>query len=117
MEFIITENDVNEAFVASKDKPILIYKHSPICGLSDTAIIEWERFVVGESDRFRFYQVDVIAAREASLRIASLTSVRHESPQVLLIWKSACPWNVSHRQIRSEKIKLQADQFFNSQMS
>jgi bacillithiol system protein YtxJ len=117
METIITDIDVAKAILASEDTPILIYKHSPICGLSETAILEWRRFMADESGRFRFYQVDVVAARQASLKIENLMNVRHESPQILLIWKSECQWHASHRNIREKELKAQAELFFQAPLN
>ncbi len=111
MEFIRTEDDVAKALVVSESQPIFIYKHSPICGLSDIAILEWERFLSEASERCRYYQVDVIAARPASRKIESLTQIRHESPQVLMISRSICIWHASHRGIKAEKIKSQTEEF------
>jgi bacillithiol system protein YtxJ len=106
MKMILNEADVDKAWAASETGPILIYKHSPICGLSDTAILEWEQFMAIEPGRYQYYQVDVLEARGASKKIESLTQVRHESPQILLISKSACTWHASHRKINLAYLTL-----------
>jgi bacillithiol system protein YtxJ len=112
MEIIRTEIDVAKAVLASGTAPIVIYKHSPICGLSDTAVLEFQRFMESQAGRFGFYMLDVIAARKASLEIENLMRVRHESPQILMIWNSACHWHASHRNIRSGSMQAQADLLF-----
>lgn len=109
MEYIATESDAARAVAASESIPVFIYKHSPICHLSSTAIREFREFIAGEGGGFRFFQVDVIAARAASLEIEDLTRIRHESPQALLIWKSECVWHASHGRIRAAELKAQAD--------
>ncbi len=111
MQHITNEIEAAKAVSASGQKPIIIYKHSPICGLSDSAIVEFDRFREKESGRFAFYQVDVIGARHASLKIEELTGVRHESPQVLMIRDSKCHWHGSHRTIKEAKLRSEADAF------
>lgn len=109
MEIIASESDVVRALAASEAAPIFIYKHSPICGLSSAAIREFLKFTEMDASGFRFFQVDVIGARPASLQIEDLTRIRHESPQALLIWRSECVWHASHRRIQADALLLQSE--------
>lgn len=112
MESIFTKADADRAILESATRPVFIYKHSPICELCDDAILEWQQFMKADADRFTFYQVDVIAAREASKYIEQQLNVRHESPQVLMISDKNCVWHASHRAIKGNKMRSEADQFF-----
>jgi bacillithiol system protein YtxJ len=114
MDHIADVSQAVKAVAASALKPAVIYKHSPICGLSDTAIVEFERFRLGDPGRFDFHQVDVIGARPASQKLEQLLGVRHESPQVLIVWESRCVWHGSHRAIKEERLSAEADAFFKS---
>ncbi len=114
MKHIANESDAELAIHDSARKPIIVYKHSPICGLSDTAITEFEKFRARESDRFDFYQVDVIGARKASRKIEELLGVRHESPQVLMIWDSRCLWHGSHRTLQADRLRTEAEAFWSA---
>ncbi|MDB5105629.1 MAG: ytxJ [Fibrobacteres bacterium] len=111
MQHITNESEAVTAVSASAGKPVIIYKHSAICGMCDIAIVEFERFRERESDRFAFYQVDVIGARKASQKIEALMQVRHESPQVLMIWDSRCLWHGSHRAIKEDRLRTEAEAF------
>jgi monothiol bacilliredoxin len=114
MDHIADVTQAEKAVAASALKPVIIYKHSPICGLSDIAIVEFERFRLGDPGRFDFHQVDVIGARPASLKLEQLLEVRHESPQVLMVWESRCVWHGSHRAIKADRLVAEADAFFKS---
>jgi bacillithiol system protein YtxJ len=112
MDLIADISQAENAIAASARKPAFIYKHSPICGLSDIAIVEFERFRLGDPGRFDFHQVDVIGARPASQWIERLLGVRHESPQALMVWDSRCVWHGSHRAIKEDRLIAEADAFF-----
>ena len=114
MDHIADVSQAVKAVAASALKPVIIYKHSPICGLSDIAIVEFERFRLGDTGRFDFHQVDVIGARPASRKLEQLLGVRHESPQVLMVWESRCVWHGSHRAIKEDRLLAEADAFFRS---
>lgn len=111
MEHIADVSQAVKAVAASSHKPVIIYKHSPICGMSDIAIVQFERFRLGDPGRFDFFQVDVIGARPASQKLEQLLGVRHESPQVLMVWESRCFWHGSHRAIKEDRLSAEADAF------
>jgi len=102
-----TPEDAERAVESSKAGLVVIYKHSPICHLSEMAIVEFDAFVRSNEARVSLYQVDVLDARPASQRIESLTGVRHESPQVLVLSEGAVVWHASHRRIRAEDLTAQ----------
>ncbi len=99
MTEIHTELDAEAAVAGSGAAPILIYKHSPICDLSGLAEAELLEFLEAGGWPGRCFRVDVIAARAASMRLARLLDIRHESPQVLIVRDSRCGWHASHRRI------------------
>ncbi|MDQ3000391.1 MAG: bacillithiol system redox-active protein YtxJ [Fibrobacterota bacterium] len=109
LQHIHTVENAREAVDASEKNPVFVFKHSPNCGVSSTAIHEFESFMAAEAQGFRFYQVDVIDSRAASLELEDAMRVRHESPQVLLMWESECVWHASHRGIRLGELRLQAE--------
>ena len=84
-------------------------QRSPTCEISSTAIREFQCFMAADAQGFRYYQVNVIGSRAAFLELEDWTRVRHESPQVLLVWQSECVWHASHRGIRLGELRLQAE--------
>lgn len=104
---IETIGDAERIVASARDHFVVIYKHSPICSISETAIVEFEAFAENAPEGVDLFSVDVLAARPASLKIEELTGIRHESPQVLILANGAVVWHASHRRIRADEIKAQ----------
>jgi bacillithiol system protein YtxJ len=102
-----TPEDADRAVESSKTGLVVIYKHSPICHLSEMAIVEFDAFVRSNEAPVSLYQVDVIGARPASQRLEAVTGVRHESPQVLVLSEGSVVWHASHRRVRAEDLSAQ----------
>ena len=82
----------------SKERPIVIFKHSLTCPISSAAYAQMERFQ-GE-----VALVEVQLARALSREIENRLSVAHESPQVIVLSKGQVTWNASHFKITSEAV-------------
>ncbi|MCC9074186.1 bacillithiol system redox-active protein YtxJ [Flavobacterium sp. F-65] len=88
----------------SKDKQILIFKHSTRCSISKMALKQFER-EYDLDDKVKAYFLDLIAHRDVSNEIASRFNVTHQSPQLLLIKDGKSIYNVSHSDIDAEALK------------
>lgn len=86
----------------------VVYKHSPVCGLSTMAADQLSRFAEAHPE-VPVYMVDVIRDRALSRDLATRTEVRHESPQVLLIRDGAVVWDASHRGVQADALAREAD--------
>jgi bacillithiol system protein YtxJ len=75
---------------ASKQKPVIIFKHSNACSISARAYREMEKFD-GQVNI-----LEVQSAREISREFANLTGIRHETPQVIVLRDGKAVWNASH---------------------
>ncbi len=82
---------------------VVLYKHSHRCGVSARARTAVEEFVRAHPD-VNLYQIDVVAQRELSNHIADTFSVRHESPQILLLKDGEVVCHRSHWQINSKEL-------------
>ncbi len=83
------------ALTRSTHEPILIFKHSPTCGISAMAhadLAEW----IARRVPLPVYVVLVRQQREVSAAIAAHFALRHESPQVLLVEGGQVRWHGSH---------------------
>jgi len=69
----------------SKSKPVLIFKHSSRCSVSQLTLDRLQRKWSAQASVIKPYFLDLIAFRDISNRVAEQFSVEHESPQVLLI--------------------------------
>lgn len=95
---------VEEIITRSGVKPQYIYKHSTQCLLSSRAYKEVARATEELHPDVEINYVDVIASRDVSNLIADKLNVRHESPQILLVWHGQAIWSASHRDVRKDEI-------------
>ncbi|PWT90686.1 MAG: bacillithiol system redox-active protein YtxJ [Blastocatellia bacterium] len=79
----------------SKSHPVVVFKHSTACGISAAAYREMEKY---EGD---VSLVVVQTARDVSRELATITGIRHESPQVIILRNGKAVWNASHYQIKA----------------
>lgn len=99
-----TAANLDAALTRSTHEPILIFKHSPTCGISAMAhadLVEW----VERGARLPVYVVLVRQQREVSAAIAARFSLRHESPQVLLVEAGQVRWHASHFRVTPADIE------------
>ncbi|MBL8186822.1 MAG: bacillithiol system redox-active protein YtxJ [Acidobacteria bacterium] len=96
-----------EAIQSSKHQPVLFFKHSLTCGISQRAFGEFERYLQSpESGKVQNYLVVVQTAREVSNELARVLSVEHESPQAILVSAGQAVWNDSHLALKSDALKM-----------
>lgn len=81
----------------SKQRPVLIFKHSTRCSISAAALNRLESAWRSEDDDLgAFHYLDLIQYRGLSNAIADRYGVQHESPQVLVIRNGRCAHHASH---------------------
>jgi bacillithiol system protein YtxJ len=85
---------------------VLLYKHSPRCGVSLDAVDEVEAFAKQEPS-LPVFQVDVIQQRALSQQIADALGIRHASPQVILLRGATPLWHTSHQRITIPTLRAQ----------
>jgi bacillithiol system protein YtxJ len=109
LQHLRTPESVRSAFDASERAPVFIFKHSTACGLSDQAYGEFRAFLASAPEGFGYYRLDVLEARAASNLVEGMAGVRHESPQMLVIWHSRCIWHASHRGVRETALNARVE--------
>ena len=97
-------NDWEQAWAGSAEKPILLFKHSTTCPISARAFQQFKAFLETADQDLNCYLVKVIEDRPVSNQIAEVTGVKHESPQIFLIQDKKVLWNTSHSNISVESI-------------
>lgn len=107
MNWINLENEqqIEDISTKSFNQPIVIFKHSTRCSISNMAKNRLERETPPEN--VLFYYLDLLKHREISNLIATSFSVHHESPQVLLIKNGDCIFDESHNGISMDEITTQ----------
>ena len=82
----------------SKQRPVVIFKHSLTCPISAAAYDQMAEFE-GE-----VALVEVQRARELSREIEDRLGVAHESPQVIVLRNGQVAWNASHFKITTDAV-------------
>ena len=82
----------------SKQKPVIVFKHSNACSISSRAYREMEK-IEGQVNI-----LEVQSAREISRDLANLTGVRHETPQVIVLRDGKAVWNASHFDVQATAV-------------
>ena len=84
---------------------VIVFKHSTRCSTSAKARKEFEKFAEDYHGEGKLYLIDVIANRDVSNEISSLTGINHQSPQVLVIKNGTVIWHTSHWKITQEALQ------------
>ncbi|MBO3699210.1 bacillithiol system redox-active protein YtxJ [Roseivirga sp. E12] len=105
---LTSEDQIQELIEESKEKPVLIYKHSTRCGISSMVLDRLERTWTSEDNPIKPYILDLISFRNVSNAVAQSFEVYHESPQVILIKDGKAVYDASHMQVSFDALKHQA---------
>lgn len=91
-----TAADLDLALEQSSVRPVVIFKHSPTCGISAQAFESITEWLDAETPAADFFVIPVQASRELSTLLAQRFTIRHESPQALVIENGKVVWHGSH---------------------
>ena len=95
----ITEvTELEELIDRSKQRPVVIFKHSLTCPISASALERMKDYD-GDVDL-----VEIQRARALSDQIAQRLGVRHESPQVIIVGNGQVLWDASHFSITANAV-------------
>jgi bacillithiol system protein YtxJ len=93
----------------SEKVPVLVFKHSTRCSISSTALSRLERnWNKNDESKILPYYLDLISNRDISAALAETFSIKHESPQALLIKNGKCIYHASHLEIDLNEILTEA---------
>lgn len=95
---LTSQAEFDEILRTSTPRPVFLFKHSTACSTSTGAWRDFQRLAETEA-RADYWRVLVIENRALSQQVAKQTSLRHESPQVLLFHKGRVVWHESHWRI------------------
>ena len=100
-----TVEQLTEIQEQSKEKQILIFKHSTRCSTSRMALDRLERNWKNEDMvNIEPYYLDLISYREISNQISHQYGIDHHSPQVLIIRNGEAIYDSSHFDIDYDAI-------------
>ena len=101
---LLSLNKLKEMIESSYKTPVIIYKHSSSCGTSFLVKDRIERGWEENPIDLNIYFLDVIRNREISNEVEYRLSIRHESPQLLLISNGKAIYNASHMAISYQEL-------------
>jgi bacillithiol system protein YtxJ len=83
---------------------VIVFKNSPVCGISRYARRELETFVEGMKRNIPVFLIDVIEHRKVSEQFAERSGIPHESPQVIYLENGTVRWHASHYSITADAL-------------
>ena len=101
-----TEEQIEQIKGESRIQPVLIFKHSTRCAVSNAALSRLERNWKAEKlGPIKMYYLDLLSYRNISQSIAVSFDVEHESPQVLILKEGSPIFVRSHLAISFDEIQ------------
>lgn len=99
------EYQLEQIIEDSKQKPVVIFKHSIRCGTSAMVKYQLERQWNLSEEDMDFYYLDLINHRAISNKIASVFNVVHQSPQIIVLKDGKSVYDTSHMMISLSGIR------------
>lgn len=95
---------LDAAIVESRERPVLLFKHSRFCGVSCEALDELQSHIDGAPQTVAYKMITVQTHRSVSDKAAELLGLRHQTPQAILLRNGKVVWNASHFSITASKL-------------
>jgi bacillithiol system protein YtxJ len=96
--------DLDAALAESRERPVLLFKHSLTCPISARAFREFNAYLEQADPRARYSLITVQTAREVSNEAAARLHIEHHSPQAILVRNGREVWNASHFSITASTL-------------
>lgn len=97
-------SELQAAIAESRERPVLLFKHSRTCGVSHEAMDELQAHVARGATPAAYKVITVQSHRRLSDEAAALLGVRHETPQAILVKDGRVVWNASHFRITADRL-------------
>ena len=95
---------LDAALEESRERPVILFKHSRTCGISCEALDELHAHLRNETPRASCKVITVQSHRHVSDEAAARLGVRHETPQAILIRDGKPVWKASHFRITADAL-------------
>ena len=95
---------LDAAIAESRERPVLLFKHSRFCGVSCEALDELQSHIDGAPANVAYKMITVQTHRSVSDKAAELLGLRHQTPQAILLRDGKVVWNASHFSITASKL-------------
>lgn len=96
---------LDAAIAESRERPVLLFKHSRFCGTSFEALDELQAHIEHAAAGSAAYKmITVQTHRPVSDAVVQRFGVRHETPQAILLRDGKAIWNASHFRITASQL-------------
>ena len=92
------------AIAESRERPVLLFKHSRTCGISCEALDELEMHLSAGRREAAYRLITVQSHRRVSDEASARLGIRHETPQAILLKDGQVVWNASHFSITADAL-------------
>ena len=104
LEELKSIQDLDHALDESRERPVLLFKHSLTCPTSTRAFNELQSYLNSADPRISYKLITVQRARDVSDEAASRLKLEHQSPQAILVRNGLELWNASHDDITASAL-------------
>ena len=102
-------DDLDAALARATSRPVFLFKHSETCGMSLYAHEEVREAIRHVAWAHDVYVISVQRSRALSNEVAARLSVRHASPQMLLVQDGTVRWQATHSAITAPALRAVAE--------
>src|SRR5829696_1169397 len=95
---------LDQAITESRERPVLLFKHSRTCGISCEALDELHAHVAETPAGAAYKLITVQSHRKVSDELSARFGIRHETPQAILLRDGRPVWNASHFRITAQEL-------------
>lgn len=92
-------NQLDNIMDLSKDKPVVIFKHSTSCGISRMVLNQFQNHADFDEDSVLLFYLDLLAHRDISNAISEKLGIQHQSPQMIILKQGQVVHHASHSAI------------------
>ena len=101
---IVDLHALEAAIAESRERPVLLFKHSRYCGVSCEALDELRAHIDRGAGGAAYKMITVQTHRPVSDAAATRLGIRHETPQAILMRDGAVVWKASHFRITAAEL-------------
>lgn len=92
------------AIAESRERPVLLFKHSRFCGVSCEALDELQAHIEHADGPATYKMITVQTHRPVSDAAAKRLGLRHQTPQAILLRDEKIVWTASHFRITATQL-------------
>ena len=92
------------AIAESRERPVLLFKHSRTCGISCEAFDELHAHLAESTIDAAYKLITIQSHRRIADEIETRLKIRHESPQAILLRDGSVVWHGSHFRITADQL-------------